>query len=645
MGTSILNIGASGLAAAQAGLLVTGHNIANAATPGYSRQGLEQSTNTPQFLGGSYFGQGTNVSAVKRIYSQFLAAEVASAQTRAAELDTHSSELAQINNVLADPNAGLSPALQELFDAVQDLAADPASIPARQSVLAAGSGLANRFHSLDERLDQLRTGVNSQIVSVVDSINAAARQIAALNERIVRAQAVSGGRPANDLLDQRDALLAELNGQLRVTTSAEGDGSLNVFVGNGQPLVVGVQASQLQAIQDPLDPGRLDVAFALPTGGSVPLQESALSGGTLGGLLRFRTESLDSAQNALGRIALGLAQTFNAQHRLGQDLNGALGGDFFVMPAARVYSGTSNSGTAVLATVIDDATQLAAADYRVTALGAGSFSVTRLSDGVTVSSGALPASVDGLTISLASGSANAGDSFLVQPTRSGAHDIAVAFSDVRAIAAAGPLRTQAALANTGSGAISAGSIASTSGLAAAAPHIAPPLTLAFDAAAGQFNLSGALTGTLAYDPTADAAGKSFTLAALGGFTFTISGIPAQGDVFTVSSNDNGSGDNRNLLALGALQSARTLAAGNASYQSAYSQLVSEAGNKGRELDATAAAQHSLEKTAQDAFDSVSGVNLDEEAANLMRYQQAYQAAGKLIEVSGRLFEELLAIAR
>ncbi|HCX32968.1 MAG TPA: flagellar hook-associated protein FlgK, partial [Rhodocyclaceae bacterium] len=173
------------------------------ATPGYSRQGLEQSTNTPQFLGGSYFGQGTNVSAVKRIYSQFLAAEVASAQTRAAELDTHSSELAQINNVLADPNAGLSPALQELFDAVQDLAADPASIPARQSVLAAGSGLANRFHSLDERLDQLRTGVNSQIVSVVDSINAAARQIAALNERIVRAQAVSGGRPANDLLDQR----------------------------------------------------------------------------------------------------------------------------------------------------------------------------------------------------------------------------------------------------------------------------------------------------------------------------------------------------------------------------------------------------------------------------------------------------------
>ncbi|GAB4175136.1 MAG: flagellar hook-associated protein FlgK [Rhodocyclaceae bacterium] len=645
MGSSILNIGASGLAAAQAGLLVTGHNIANAATPGYSRQGLEQTTNTPQFLGGSYFGQGTNVSAVKRIYSQFLAAEAASAQTRVAELETHATELAQINDVLADPNAGLSPALQELFGAVQDLAADPASIPARQSVLAAGGALVDRFHGLNERFDELRAGVNSQIASAVDSINANAREIAALNDRIVRAQAVSGGRPANDLLDQRDALLMELNRSIRVTTTAEGDGSLNVFVGNGQPLVVGVQASQLRAVQDDLDPGRLDVAFALPTGGSVTLQETLLSGGALGGLLAFRSQSLDAAQNALGRIALGLAQTFNAQHRLGQDLNGTLGGDFFAMPGPQVHTGSSNGGSASLYAAITDATQLSASDYRVTATGGGSFSVLRLADGVTVSSGPLPASFDGLTVSLAAGTANAGDSFLVQPARSGARDIALAISDVRLIAAAGPLRTQAALTNAGSGAISAGEVTTTAGLAATAPHIAPPLTLTFDAAAKQFVLSGAATGTLAYDPASESSGKSFSLAAFGGFGFEISGVPANGDVFTISSNDNGTGDNRNLLALGALQSARTLLAGNASYQSAYSQLVSEAGNKGRELDATASAQRSLEKSAQDAFASVSGVNLDEEAANLMRYQQAYQAAGKLIEVSGKLFEELLAIAR
>lgn len=645
MGTSILNIGASGLAAAQAGLLVTGHNIANAATPGYSRQEPVQTTNPPQFLAGSYFGQGTNVSAVKRIYSQFLAAQAGAAHSRVAELDAHSGELARINDVLADPNAGLSPALQDLFKSVQELAASPASIPARQAMLSSGQALAERFRSLNTRFDELRDGVNSQLVSGVDSINASAREIAALNERIVVAQAVADGRPANDLLDQRDALLAELNGQIRVTTSAQSDGSVNVFIGNGQPLVVGVQASQLRAVQDALDPSRLDVAFQLPTGGSVPLQESLLTGGAIAGLLAFRSASLDSAHNALGRIAMGLAQTFNARHRLGQDLNGTLGGDFFVMPAALAFAAATNAGTAVLQASITDATLLSTSDYRVTALGGGAFSVTRLSDGASVASGPLPASFDGVSVSLASGAANAGDSFLIQPTRSGARDIAMAFTDVRAIAAGAPLRTQAALDNSGSATISAGAVTSVAGLASAAPHIAVPLTLTFDAAAGQFNLSGALAGTLAYDPATEASGKPFTLAALGGFEFTISGVPADGDVLTISSNDNGTADNRNLLALGALQSARPLLAGNASYQSAYSQLVSEAGNKGRELDTTLAAQNSLEKTARDALASVSGVNLDEEAAKLMRYQQAYQAAGKIIEVSGKLFDELLAIAR
>lgn len=645
MGTSILNIGASGLAAAQAGLLVTGHNIANAATPGYSRQALVQATNPPQFLGGSYFGQGTNVSAVKRIYSQFLAAEAASAQSRVAQLETHSGELAQINDVLADPNAGLSPALQDLFKSVQELAASPASIPARQAMLSSAQALTERFRSLDTRLDELREGVNAQLVSGVDSINASAREIASLNERIVVAQAVAGGRPANDLLDQRDALLAELNGQIRVTTSSQSDGSVNVFIGNGQPLVVGVQASQLRAVQDALDPSRLDVAFELPTGGAVALQESLLTGGAIAGLLAFRSASLDSAQNALGRIAMGLAQTFNAQHRLGQDLNGALGGDFFVMPAAHAFAAATNAGSAVLQASITDATLLGASDYRVTALGSGNFSVARLSDGAIVASGALPASFDGVSVSLASGAANAGDSFLIQPTRSGAHDIALAFTDVRAIAAGAPLRTQAALANSGSATISAGTVTSVTGLAGAAPHVAVPLTLTFDAAAGRFDLSGALAGTLAYDPATEASGKPFSLAALGGFEFTIAGVPADGDVLTISSNDNGTADNRNLLALGALQTARPLLAGNASYQSAYAQLVSEAGNEGRELDAALAAQRSLEQTAHNALASVSGVNLDEEAANLMRYQQAYQAAGKIIEVSGKLFEELLAIAR
>lgn len=640
MGSSVFNIGVSGLAAAQAGLLTTGHNISNASTPGFNRQQIVQSTNTPQFTGAGYFGQGTNVTTVQRVYNQFLASQTLSAQTRLSELNAYADQIRQVDGLLADPSAGLSTALNDFFRGVHEVAANPASIPARQSMLSMAQALVGRFQSVDGRLNEIRDGVDTQLASTVADINSYTTQIAALNQRIILAQAAGPGQPANDLLDQRDQLIAQLNQQVRVTTLTESDGSLSVFVGNGQAVVVGAQSYGLATMQSGEDASRMTVGITLASGGTAALPEAMLSGGTLGGLLAFRRESLDTAQNALGRIALGLAETFNAQHRLGQDLTGALGGNFFTAPAPQVITPNNppNGGTAAIGVAVASAANLTTSDYRLTANGGGNYTLVRLSDSTTVfSATALPQTVDGLTISLASGAANAGDSFLIQPTRAAAHDIAVALTDARSIAAAAPIRTAASNGNSGTGAISAGSVNAPPPVNA---NLTQTVTITFNNPPTTFDVAGTGTGNPA--GVAYTAGGSISY---NGWTVQIGGTPAAGDVFTISANSAGVADNRNALLLAGLQTGKTLAGGTASYQSAYAQIVSDVGNKTREIQVTATAQESVVKQAEEAQQSLSGVNLDEEAANLLRYQQAYQASGKMIEIADKLFNTLLELGR
>jgi len=640
MGSSVFNIGVSGLAAAQAGLLTTGHNISNASTPGFNRQQIVQSTNTPQFTGAGYFGQGTNVTTVQRVYNQFLASQTLSAQTRLSELNAYADQIRQVDGLLADPSAGLSTALNDFFRGVHEVAANPASIPARQSMLSMAQALVGRFQSVDNRLNEIRDGVDTQLASTVADINSYTTQIAALNQRIVLAQAAGPTQPANDLLDQRDQLIAQLNQQVRVTTLTESDGSLSVFVGNGQAVVVGAQSYGLATMQSGEDASRMTVGITLASGGTAALPEAMLTGGTLGGLLAFRRESLDTAQNALGRIALGLAETFNAQHRLGQDLTGALGGNFFTAPAPQVITPNNppNGGTAAIGVAVASAANLTTSDYRLTANGGGNYTLVRLSDSTTVfSATALPQTVDGLTISLASGAANAGDSFLIQPTRAAAHDIAVALTDARSIAAAAPIRTAASNGNSGTGAISAGSVNAPPPVNA---NLTQTVTITFNNPPTTFDVAGTGTGNPA--GVAYTAGGSISY---NGWTVQIGGTPAAGDVFTISANSAGVADNRNALLLAGLQTGKTLAGGTASYQSAYAQIVSDVGNKTREIQVTATAQESVVKQAEEAQQSLSGVNLDEEAANLLRYQQAYQASGKMIEIADKLFNTLLELGR
>lgn len=633
MSDGILGMGVSGLAAAQAGLLTTGHNIANANTEGYHRQAIRQSTAVPVLTGGGFFGQGTKVDTVLRAYSGFVENQLAESQAQASYYTAYHAQLSHIDNIIADTNAGLSPALQEFFSSVHAVAADPSSIPARQLMVSAGEALTSRFNTLAARFDEVRMGIESRIAGTVGEINACAQQIAALNTRILAIQQNPVQAP-NDLLDQRDALLGQLNGLVGATPVAQSDGTVNVSIGNGQTLIIGQQSMNLTVAPSLVDPSQLDIGYVV--GPAVtPINSTSLQGGSLGGLLAVRAADLDAAQNALGRVAVGLALAFNDQHRLGQDINGTLGSDFFSLPVPETIAKSSNTGNAVISAAIADAGALTTSDYRLTYTGSN-YNVTRLSDNVVTSYATLPQTVDGVVLTLASGSAAVGDSFLIRPTGNAARDINMAIVDPARIAAAAPMRTAVAAANTGSATISAGVV-----------NAPPPpdtnlqqvVTFTFTSSS-TFDVTGTGTGNPSSVTYTSGANISYN-----GWTVQVRGNPAPGDVFTIMPNSGGVGDGRNALLVAGLQAKNILAGGTTSYQGAYSQMVAMVGDKTRELDILSQAQTVVVDQARQSQQSISGVNLDEEAANLLRYQQAYQAAGKMMQVASSLFQTLLELGR
>lgn len=626
---NLLDIGTSGLLAFQRSLATTGHNIANVNTEGYSRQRVELSTRTPQAAAGDFIGSGVQTQATRRIYDSFLTTQLRSNTSADSRLQSFHALASQIDNLLADAQAGLSPSLQDFFNAVQGVANDPSSIPARQVLLSQTNALADRFHYLDQRFVELGGAINAQIQTGVAEINTLGAAIAKLNNDIALAQGGPGGEAPNDLLDQRDALLVKLAGYVAVTTVNQDDGAVNVFIGNGQTLVAGAQATALRVAANNFDATRLEVAYQV--GATSTAISDALSGGTLGAALDFRRQLLDTAQNALGRIAVGVGSTFNAQHALGQDLTGQLGGNLFTLATPQVTGHTANTGTATISAAISSVSALTTGNYLLQRIDATNYTVTRLSDNVTVASfTSFPQTIDGVTLTLSAGTPAVGDSFLVRPTGNAAAGLAVAVSDPAKLAAAAPIRTSAALANTGSATISAGAVTSVANL-----PLPADVTLTYNSGTNQFTVAGAVP---AVAPITYSAGATISF---NGINFAISGTPVTGDVFTVSRNINGVSDNRNALQLAALQNQNTLVGGTATYQDTYGQLVADVGSQTHQAEVNSKAQSALLSQITQARDAVSGVNLDEEAADLVRFQQAYQAAAQVINISSTLFQTLL----
>ncbi|MCU7941298.1 MAG: flagellar hook-associated protein FlgK [Candidatus Thiodiazotropha sp. (ex Cardiolucina cf. quadrata)] len=651
---SILSIGVSGLIANRHALDTTGHNISNVNTEGYSRQRIDFNTREPFLSPAGYLGTGVESSEIQRQYDSFVAGQMRTSLTVSSDLRAYYGEAQRLDDLVADPDAGIQPTIQNFFDALQGLADDPTSIPARQLVLTEAESMADRFHYFNQQFDDTRTRMNGQIGYNVGEINRLAQNIADINADIKLAY----GSTPNDLLDKRDQLVNELSEQVDIQILQQTDGAYNVFIGRGQPLVMDTTAATLGTQPSGLDPSHLEITFNYSFGTQIITDQ--ISGGTIGGLLRFRNEILDPTQDRVGLVALGIADQLNTQHQLGLDLDGLVGGALFNTSSVQVLPQPGNGSS--ITVDYDNVSNLTGNSYELIYDGAD-FILQNLVSGTTQTLAAGSNIVDGLDININAAGAITGDTFLIQPTRTASLDIDLLINDVRRLAAGGPVQVRPAVdgngnpLNGGDARVTQPANSSMAGL----PLAGGDIQLVYDDQGGptsgfEVYYPGSVPGVDPFDDfivydnlnTATIAGTqvpSAQFAAYGGISFAISGVPADGDSFTISNNTNGSSDNRNALSLQNLQNQNLLLGGTATFDATYIQMVSDVGSKTRHAELNLGAQESLLVRSQEAMAEISGVNLDEEAAKLIQFQQAYQASAQVISVAGTLFDTLLGAVR
>lgn len=669
----LLNIGLSGLSASKTSLAVTGHNISNVNTPGFSRQSTVQATQVPQFSGAGYIGSGTTLTDVRRSYSEFLSTQLRSSTALNSDVGAYKSQIEQLDSLLAGSTTGITPALQKFFSSLQTAAEDPANIPARQLVLSEAEGLAKRFNTVYDRLSEQNEFINKQMSAVTDQINRLAGSVGQLNDAI--AVAAANGKDPNDLLDAREEAVRQLSTFIGVTAVPQDGNGLNLFVGSGQPLVVGNTVSRLEAVTGRADPTRMEIDFV--SGNSRQAVTTLLTGGELGGLIRYREDVLDTTMNSMGRLSLAVADQVNTQLGQGLDLKGQVGTKLFnnfndpALAALRVraYSGNSNAQPLLN---ITDTSVLTTSDYRLEFDGT-SYSARRLSDNapinVTNTAGLLSfkdaAGRDqGFTVDVNGPPAPAaGDLFQLQPTRRGAASISTVLDQPDQLAFAAPVRSQALLQNIGSATIGQPELkafgAGANPMTALKTALTPAVTMAYNALTGLFSVPAGATltrintdGSNAVPPAFQPSQQNtYKLALADGSVvqMTISGRPENNDQFQVGFNTNGVSDNRNALKLADLQNKQTVGldplvtgiSTGTSFTDGYGDLVERVGTLTAQARTDSAATTSILKQATDNRDSLSAVNLDEEAANLIKFEQYYNASAQVIQVARSLFDTLI----
>ena len=624
--SNLLATGSSALIAFQRALSTVGHNVANINTPGYSRQRVELEARDATYFGYGYQGNGVQIVDVRRMADSLATSRLLDSGGELARLQQLSTLSSRLDQLFSEKATGISAPWSSFFDSVNALSSNAAGSADRESVLAQANALVTRFRQIDQHLDGLDTEVNAGLTAATGEVNRLAKEIAQLNGQI-------GGSssPSGDLLDRRDQLISELVAFTGGNAATQDGGLVNVFSAGGQPLVVGATASTLVTVPDPYRPERLQVALET-NGQRVTLDKRAL-GGQIGGLVEFRTTVLDPAMAELGRIATSLAQTFNEGHRAGMDQYGQMGADFFTLPAPRLSSNANNTGNASLTTSVGSVGGLNAQNVLLRFDGAA-WVATHPDTGASIpmtgtGTAADPLVVNGIEVVLASGTPAANDRFLLQPTAGAAGNLGVAITDPGRIAAATPVKATTDLANTGSGKLSGLKVtdADNAGLLA-------PTDIEFIDAT-QYTING--TGPFVYTP-----GQTI---AYNGWSVVLDGAPAAGDTFSVGPTGANSSDNGNAKLLSNLDDARVLNGGTLTLNGAIGGLTTQVGSAARQADYSAQAQQVIHDQAQAARDAVSGVNLDEEAADLMRLQQAYQAASQIIATADTLFQSLLAATR
>ena len=622
---SLLNVGARALLANQIALQTTGNNIANANTVGYSRQTAVMSQVPGQYTGSGYIGKGVEVSTIERAHSDFLTTQAAQAASVSSMDSTRANQLSSLEDIFTGGASGLGASVTDMLNSLSDVASTPTDITARNVVLTRADEMAARFRDAQSRLDDLQQGVKSQLGNAVTTINSLATRVAALNQQIARSQ--GGGQAPNDLLDQRDQAMRDLNHQVQTTTVAADDGTMSVFIGS-QPLVLGSSPAPLSLTTGADGTQALTLTRA---NASSTIQGETLGGGAVAGLLRFQNTDLAEARNLLGRMATTITSAVNAQHKLGVDLDGNAGGNFFqpiAVPDA--VPATANTGNATVGATVTAPSALAASSYQLNFGAGGSLQVTRLSDGkISNFTGPLPVQVDGLTIAVGTGTANAGDSFTLKPYAAAAAQVATAITSPRALAAASPIEARAGTTNTGNVTVSALAPAK------ADANMTGTVTLTFNAA-GTFDVAGTGTG----NPTGVAytAGQPISF---NGWNLTLKGTPKPGDTITVQAATPGYSNLNagNATAMLGLRDATVF--DGAPLSDGYASLMATVGVRSQSAQYAAGISNSIATNLETSRTSVAGVNLDEEAANLLKYQQAYQASAKMIQIAQSIFDTLL----
>jgi flagellar hook-associated protein 1 FlgK len=641
---SLMGSALSGLNAAQANLATVSHNIANVNTPGYTRQQVGQTAASGQYTGAGFIGNGVKVSVVSRVYDEFLTKQATRAQGEASYYESYDASMTQLMNALGDAKTSVNVSINGFYSSLQDLSSRIGEPAARQTALASAETMAARFRTASSSLDQLREGANQQIAADVGAINQISASIGNLNQRIASSAGAASGNQPNDLLDQRDALVRELNKLVGVSTSVQDGNQLNVFLSSGQPLVVGNTVSTLASVDDPnsLNGARLELKT---TGNPVVLREDDVSGGDLGATLSFRNNELGKAQDDLGKIAISLAAAFNQQSQFGLDAKGDPGKAMFALGPPLAFGAKSNSAGADLSVEIADTRGMVPSDYSV-AFDGTDYTVTRLSDNTVTTVNATTGldadgafTVDGLKIKP---DMAANDSFTINTSRQAAAGLKVLLTNPQDLAGAAPMELVKGTANTGSAV--AGRLTSTG---EGTPNFTNSVTVKF-AANGAYELLNAGTAAAPISPAVPfAPAQTGTLTApngkieYNGWSFEVSTLPAAGDEFTVkAAAGDPTGDNRNATALASLGTAKLM--NGATLTQNYAVLVSDIGSRANEIESGSAAYALVLSQAVVEEQSAAGVNLDEEAAKLLRYQQAYAASGKVLAMANSLFDTILA---
>ncbi len=494
---NLINTAISGLKLSQLALSVTGQNIVNANTEGYSRQSITSVTTASQRTTAGYVGTGVQVTDIFRNTQQFLVDQVGRDISSLSNYDTYLSNITQTDSLLANPNSSLSTSMGNFFAALNEASNDPASLLGRQLLVTQTQLLSQSFKTMESKLLSQNEAINTQFGTLAGNITTIASDIAKLNEAIGNTVSVSGAQLPNDLLDQRDELIRDLSALVDVTVTTQGDQTVDVFIAEGQSLVVGITARQVVSIAGAAESERHEIAFV--SGNTTRVITDQITGGEIGGLARFRSEALDPALSSLGRIALAVADGLNQQQKLGIDLEGELGNAIFTdinapaLMADRVRGDSANRlpNDRVLTVHIDDVSALTTSDYELKFEGLGSqYSVIRESDGKLMAEGVLgnklpfDISMDGFTLTLESGSFQSGDKFTILPTKTGVSEIDVLITRPEEFAFASPIRTQAGAGNSGGAYIVPGDVIdiNTPTFTSAPGELSPPIIIRFTSA-------------------------------------------------------------------------------------------------------------------------------------------------------------------